>query len=246
MATPGKANAAQIKSFIYAQRWGVLATQSRSQQGFPFGSVVPYDVDTEGRICIYISFIAEHYKNLQEASEASLTVIDAFGTHDPQAYARACLLLRFTPVPESEKLTVQKSYEQRFPNSINYEIAHNFLFMRGVVERIRWIGGFGDIQWLGAENYRAVQPDHLAYGAWDVISHMNDDHEEALRSMVVGVRGSCEPKASVKMVSLTSKEFVVRVGDSKATDDVVIPFVRKIENAAELRAIMIETLKTSA
>ncbi len=45
---------------------GVLSTHSKSMPGFPFGSVVPYCLDDQGRPLILISRIAQHTHNLQK------------------------------------------------------------------------------------------------------------------------------------------------------------------------------------
>ena len=115
------------RDFATLHRVGVLSTNSKSNVGFPFGSVVPYDIDSWGRIVIYISLIAEHYKNLSVDPRASLIILDPYGMHDPQASARATLLLNFSPVPEEERAAVEENYLGRFPGAVNREIAHNFL-----------------------------------------------------------------------------------------------------------------------
>src|SRR6185295_8430683 len=100
MNKPQRSDVSQVKNFLTQHRQGVLSTISVSQKGFPFGSIVPYDIDAQGNVFIYISFIAEHYKNLQADARASLIATDPFGIDDPQAYARATLLATFEPVAE--------------------------------------------------------------------------------------------------------------------------------------------------
>lgn len=242
MPMPQKSNLSDIKSFVVAQRWGTLSTLSQSKQGYPFGSIVPYDIDPAGNICIYISLIAEHFKNLKAHPQASLTIIDPFGVEDPQAHARATLLLIFEAVPDSERETAQKSYEARFPNSINYEIAHNFLFMRGIPQGLRWIGGFGDIQWIEREDFISTPADILAYDAWEVLTHMNQDHQDALCDFVKAHFESTSNVYAPKMVSLNSTTFKIRHGRN-AEHEVDIPFTTPIAKPEQVRQVMIETLK---
>ena len=101
--------------FICLHRVGTLCTVSHSHEGFPFGSIAPYDVDESGRIIVFISRIAEHFKNLTADPRASLFVADRFGSGDPQAYGRATLLATFAPVPEGEFARVAEHYFTRFP-----------------------------------------------------------------------------------------------------------------------------------
>jgi putative heme iron utilization protein len=245
MAPPDRAAPEFIKSFITAQRWGVLSTLSISQQGFPFGSVVPYDIDSQGRIIIYISLIAEHYKNLKSDNRASLTIIDSFGVSDPQAHARATLLLRFEPVGAPEAQSVQARYERRFPQSINYEIAHNFLFMRGEVDRIRWIGGFGDIQWMSSEAYQSAEADRLAYSSWEAIEHMNQDHRDALVDLVKAHSALSPRESEVGMSMLSATEMQIRVRQGTESKEITIPLTREVHEEGEVRAVVVETLKAA-
>ena len=80
-----------VKDFVAYNNVGVLSTHSRSLPGYPFGSVVPYDVTASGDIVIFISRISEHYRNLVTDEKASLLIADSQGTD-----ARRFGSLRFT------------------------------------------------------------------------------------------------------------------------------------------------------
>lgn len=197
------------RTFILQNRYGMLATISASQGGYPFGSIVPYDVTEEGDIVIYVSLIAEHYKNLSSDPRASLIAANYFAYDDPQAAGRATALCDFIRVSEPEIGPIRSSYETRFPESINHEIAHNFVFMRGMPQRVRWIGGFGDIGWVNSDRYRGASPDPLSRDAFDIMKHMNEDHEEALR-MFLKNAGKADPRlGAVRMTEIDSSGFTV-------------------------------------
>ena len=53
-------------AFLRASRYGVLATQSRSLPGYPFGSITPYVLGAAGEPVIYISTLAEHTRNIAD------------------------------------------------------------------------------------------------------------------------------------------------------------------------------------
>jgi putative heme iron utilization protein len=245
MAEPKRATISEIKSFVSAQRWGILSTHSHSHTGYPFGSVAPYDIDGDGTIYIYVSLIAEHYRNLKALPQASFIICDPFGGSDPQAHARATLLLDFEVVSENEKERVRKAYEARFPNSASYEIAHNFLFMRGRPHGVRWIGGFGDIQWVAPEKYISAIPDPLAYESWGAISHMNEDHRSALEDFVRAY-SSWDPKNfSVAMTSLDSNGFTLRLERSGDSHELRIAFESEVRESEKVRQAMIKSLQTA-
>ncbi|MFZ0862246.1 MAG: pyridoxamine 5'-phosphate oxidase family protein [Candidatus Sulfotelmatobacter sp.] len=66
--------AERAHTLVYLGRMGSLSTLSRKQPGFPFGSVMPYGLDDQGRPIFLISTMAMHTQNLQADPHASLLV----------------------------------------------------------------------------------------------------------------------------------------------------------------------------
>ena len=64
------------RDFITLNRTGFLSTISVSEAGYPFGSITPYDIDSEGRLIILIADISEHYKNLMADNRGSMLISD--------------------------------------------------------------------------------------------------------------------------------------------------------------------------
>ena len=62
------------RELLLKEYHGVLSTHSKAMPGFPFGSVVPYCLDAEGRPLLLISRIAQHTHNLQMQAKCSLLV----------------------------------------------------------------------------------------------------------------------------------------------------------------------------
>ena len=120
----------EVKQFLSLQRMGVLSTLSKKHDNYPFGSVVPYDIDEQGRPIIFISKIAEHYRNLLADPRASLIVIDRFGVHDPQAHGRVTLIGKYERVSEQARGPIEESFWKRFPDAPERTIAHDFVFFR--------------------------------------------------------------------------------------------------------------------
>ncbi len=242
MSPRNEAYPTAARTLLATARYGVLSTLSASTDGFPFGSLTPYIIDEAGRITIYISLIAEHYRNIASDPRASLLVADPFGARDPQAHARATVLLRFSPVADDEVSAVTATYEGRFPASINYDIAHNFLFMRGEPIRVRWIGGFGAIGWIDGRDFAAAQPDPLADGALEIVNHMNEDHADALVELVRGF-SSLDPRGKhVQMVGITTEGMTIRLSTHTESEDVIVPFPAPI-GPTEARGAVIQLLK---
>lgn len=89
--------AKNARELLLKEYRGALATHSKAMPGFPFGSVVPYCLDAEGRPLILISRIAQHTHNLQKDPKCSLLVGER-EADDVQAVGR------LTYLAEAEKL----------------------------------------------------------------------------------------------------------------------------------------------
>ncbi|MGH9816446.1 MAG: heme iron utilization protein, partial [Candidatus Acidiferrales bacterium] len=55
---------AEARQLLLRDYQGVLSTLSVAVSGYPFGSLVPYCLDRQGRPIILISRIAQHSKNI--------------------------------------------------------------------------------------------------------------------------------------------------------------------------------------
>ena len=232
-----------VKNFLSQHSCGSLSTLSQAVSGFPFGSVVPYDIDKRGRMVIFISLISQHYQNITAEPKGSILVSDRFGVDDPQAHARATVLGEFHPVLDEERDAVEESYWKRFPHAPERALAHNFVFFRCETVRVRWIGGFGDIRWIDAKSYTDTPRDEIAYHARGILEHMNDDHRDALQDYVRHY-AKVETKAEhCKMTSVTNRNFIVTYHAENGPKKLEIPFNETLSNPGEVRTALIELLK---
>jgi hypothetical protein len=232
-----------VRRFICAQDVASLSTLSLKYDGHPFGSVVPYDIDREGNIIIFISLISEHYKNICADDRVSLLVSDRFGVSDPQAHARATFMGTASPVPETEINNTQGSYWRRFPFGRERAIAHNFVFFRIAALKLRWIGGFGDIRWIDAEEYKQTSHDTVAYESKAIIDHMNADHRDALQELLKFQLQLDVDQQACRMTAVDSEGFSVAVIGSDKNDLHRLNFPRPAQSSADVRALFIESLK---
>lgn len=143
-----------VKEFISKNSFGMLSTHSSQDTGYPFGSIVKYVIDSEGSIIIYISLIAEHYKNLKISNKASLFIYNPLPDTNPLSQSRATLLLDFAPVEKDKIIETRELYVTKFPDDVPEEIESNFQLFIGVVQKIRWIKGFGEMGWISKEEYQ--------------------------------------------------------------------------------------------
>ncbi|WP_296229567.1 HugZ family protein [uncultured Pseudomonas sp.] len=189
---------------------GVLSTHSKAMPGFPFGSVVPYCLDAEGRPLILISRIAQHTHNLGQDAKCSLLVGER-GAEDVQAVGRLTLLAEARQLyDESEIEAAAQRYYRFFPQSRDYHRAHDFDFWRLEPVRWRFIGGFGAIHWL--DEVTLANPFATDGSETSMVEHMNEDHAKAI-AHYVELAGLPQHEAA-QMAGVDQEGFHLRIGQS--------------------------------
>lgn len=124
-----------------------IATLSTDFKGTPFGSLVAYSIDAEGRPYIFVSDMAVHTKNIEKNAKASLMVYkedkeDLFNSQ------RITFVGKMVKVDDKEREKLAKEYLKRHPSAETFIEFGDFNFYRLEIERIHVIGGFGDIGWV--------------------------------------------------------------------------------------------------
>lgn len=168
----------EARQLLRAHRYGVLSTLSKKFDGYPFGSITPFLVEHDGSLLILISTLAEHTKNIQHDARVSLIAHNPSST-DIQAQGRVTLLGSAHEV--TDKIQAGARYLRYFPEAAAYFAMHDFSFYRIVPQALRYIGGFGNIHWIRADDYLVV-PYPLIEQEDSVLAHMNTGHCDSLRS----------------------------------------------------------------
>ncbi|NBF08873.1 HugZ family protein [Pseudomonas sp. Fl4BN1] len=173
--------AKNARELLLKEYRGALATHSKAMPGFPFGSVVPYCLDAEGRPLILISRIAQHTHNLQKDPKCSLLVGER-GAEDVQAVGRLTYLAEAEKLEDSAAIeAAAERYYRYFPESQNYHKAHDFDFWVLKPVRHRYIGGFGAIHWV--DQVTLANP-FAGKAEQSMVEHMNSDHAKAIAHYV--------------------------------------------------------------
>jgi heme iron utilization protein len=230
--------AERARTLLYLGRVGSLSTLSRKQQGYPFGSVMPYGLDEHANPVFLISTMAMHTQNVQADSRSSLLVTQPDSVGDPLGASRITLLGNTLPVPEPEVADTRKLYLARYANSKYWVDFDDFSFYRMDVVEVYYVGGFGVMGWVAASEYYSAQPDPLADAAAEIIKHMNTDHGDALVLLARAFVG-IEPQ-EISMTSVDRLGFHVRVKAQDGTRSARIAFLREVENPAEARKVLVE------
>lgn len=175
------------RTLLRQSELGVLSTHSKCNDGFPFGSVSTFMSTVNGDAVFYISDLAQHTKNILANSKMCLTVYSGADGNkarksDPNADARLSLLGNAKRLDQSELAYISERFFKLYPDSRSYQGTHDFAFYKLTTERIRFIGGFGDIHWISKDEWKLDTPEWLE-SEQNMITHMNDDHMDAMQLM---------------------------------------------------------------
>lgn len=179
---PAHDNAHAARQMLRAHRYGSLCTLSKKFDGHPFGSITPYLTDHDGSLLILISDLAEHTKNIRNDPRVSLITHNQEDAHI-QTQGRVTVVGNAAHV--SERDGAGKRYLRYFPEAQTYFAMHDFQFYRIVPQAIRYIGGFGDIHWVKAEQY-AVASHALTEAEDDLLDELNANRSPA-QGRVIGI-----------------------------------------------------------
>ncbi len=238
---PEPAFAERARTLVYLGRVGSLSTLSRKQAGFPFGSVMPYGLDSHGCPLFLISTMAMHTQNLQADHRASLLVTQHHGGDDPLGAARVTLVGNVLPLAESEVAEARQLYLARYANSKYWVDFEDFSFYRMDVVDVYYVGGFGVMGWVSASEYDDSQPDPLADSMAEVIQHMNADHKDALVSLARKFARVESTEAT--MTAIDRLGFHVRLKTSDGMRGARIAFLQEVKNPAETRKVFVDMLQ---
>jgi hypothetical protein len=192
-------DAERSRTLMAAKAFASLATLSTECPGYPFGSLVGYAVDGVGRPLLSLSSLAEHSRNLAADPRASLMVTEHDGGTNLLALARVTLVGQMHKLADDERDAGLDLYLTAHPSAF-YASFHDFSVYRLEVANVRYVGGFGRMSWVTAEQYAAAEPDPLLPVAEGIQRHMNDDHADALLDYC-RVFGRVEP-VSAEMVGV--------------------------------------------
>jgi heme iron utilization protein len=238
---PEPSFAERARTLLHLGRVGSLSTLSRKRPGFPFGSLMPYALDGAGRPVFLISTMAMHTQNLQQDGRASLLVTQPEASGDPLGAARVTLVGNVSPIAEAEVGDARRLYLERHENSKYWVDFDDFSFFAMDVVDVYYVGGFGVMGWVGAQDYVEAVPDPLAQAGPGILSHMNADHVDA---MIKLARAHAQIEATeAAMTAVDRLGFNLRLKTADGMKGARINFLREVTNAQETRTVLVEMIR---
>jgi putative heme iron utilization protein len=199
---------------------------------------MPYAADNLGRPVLFISSMAMHTQNLHQDAHASLLVTQPDSSDDPLGAARVTLLGATTEVPAEE---VRELYLSRYENAKYWQEFKDFAYHRLEVSSVYFIGGFGVMGWVPAEEYATARPDPLAETAQEIIRDMNASHVDALLQIARPFAGEAVSEASMTAVDRLGFHLRLKTGDRVHGCRVAFP--REVSSKDEGREVLVEMVR---
>ncbi len=233
-------HAEQARTLASKMSTATLCTMSVDPSGFPYGSFVTYVIH-EGNPIFLISALAEHTKNLIKSSKASLLIAEA-GEGNPLALGRVTLVGECTKMPEHEREAAKEAFLAKHESAAFYVDFKDFSFFRLEVEAIRYIGGFGRMSWVEEEMWFDAEPDPLAPFSMDIITHMNEDHSDALVLYCKTMSKATETTEAV-MTGIDRYGFEMSATTELGPRPIRLAFENEVTDSDEARKELVKMVK---
>ena len=240
-AVPEPSFAEKARTLMHSGRIGSLSTWSRKQPGFPFGSLMPYALEAQGRPIFLISTMAMHTQNLQADPRASLFVAESDASGDPLGASRVTLIGNVSKIPVSERMDARTVYLTQYPDSKYWVDFEDFFFYRMAVLDVYFVGGFGVMGWVAALDYSQAQADPLADDKRDIMQHSNTDHRDALLLLAKHFAGIEAQEAEVTSVDRLG--FNLRLKTQDGMKGTRIAFLREVNDPSQAREMFVEMVQ---
>ena len=229
---------------MHLGRVGTLSTQSRKQPGFPFGSVMPFGLDDRGRPLLLISNMAMHTQNLKADPRAALLVMQDPGAVDLLGAARVTLIGEAKPLAADDLTPARELYLKAYPNAKYWVDYDDFGFYRMGVKDVYFVVGFGIMGWVSAVDYGKAEADPLADSAEGIITHMNQDHVDALAKLAK-VHAAIDA-SDARMTAVDRLGFHVRLTTAEGMRGARIGFTREVRNNKQVREMFVEMVEEAS
>jgi len=185
--------------------------------------------------------MAMHTQHLTADPRASLLVSEVVAPDGVLAAARVTLLGSVSRVDGPSVDPVRADYLARHQTARGWVDFDDFAFYRLEVADCYFVGGFGAMGWVTADDYRSAAPDPLADAASGILAHMNAAHCDALVLYCRAFAGVEARAASMTAVDRLGFRVVAQV--DAGMRGLRIPFPREVRNTGDARTVLVEMVR---
>lgn len=208
-----------------------LATALPAEDGpWPYASLVLVAVDHDLSPILLVSDLAEHSKAIAGDSRVSLLFDGTQGLDQPLTGPRVTLTGRASRADDAR---LARRFLARHPDAGMYAGFKDFHFYRIAVARAHLVAGFGKIRWLAHDELQATPAEGLAESEPGIVSHMNEDHADALQlyaGKLLGLTGN-----EWRMTGIDAEGIDLRQGGRVAR----LAFETPLKAASEARKVLV-------
>jgi putative heme iron utilization protein len=249
--------ATDVRTLVqYNHGFAVMSTISKSDAGYPGGSVVGFAPEPEtGKALFIFSGMSTHTQDLLANPKCSLTVAakDFKGAAD----GRVNLMGQVQLIQDAaEKQAARDIYLAKHPGAFWVDFG-DFNWFRMTVEKVRFVGGFARAGSVTAEEYTAAVPDVISEFGPAIAQHMNDDHQSStiamVQCLVPGMHADPEnPIESAVITSVDSLGMYIKVTRAAGVGflpqqfKLRLPFSRQAENRKDIKTLIVEMTQAAA
>lgn len=232
----------------YNHGFAVLCTNSKSNEGYPSGSVVAFAPDADGRPIFLFSKISPHTQNVKKDKRTSLVI--ASKEFKGPSDGRVTLLGTTTIVPPEESEAVKEIYMAKHPGAFWVGFG-DFKFYRMEVEDINFVGGFARAGAVAPDEYRDAAPDHVSEYGMQVATHMNDDHMSStiaiIEKEIPGLGVSEAMITSVDSLGMSVKvKRNPRSGDQPQQFKIRLSFPKQVVDRKDVKDVIVTMSREAA
>jgi len=205
---------------------------------------MPYGLTEQGEPTFLISSMAMHTRNILEDPRATLLVVHDSGSPNSLGAGRISLMGLVQLVEGEHALrVVAAEYLQRNPAAQNWMHFGDFKFFQMAVMDVYFVGGFGVMGWISADDFHAAQPDLLAESADAIMQHMNEDHRDSMILMAQYYGGLTAQDA--EMTSVDRLGFNLKVMTEQGVKGSRITYPSPIESNNRVRQVFVDMAKAA-
>jgi len=241
--------ATDVRTLVqYNHGFAVMSTISKSDDGYPGGSVVGFAPDEGGRPIFIFSGMSTHTQDILANPKCSLTI--ASKEFKGAADGRVNLMGTCKLLPTSEVDSAKALYLKKHPGAFWVEFG-DFNFFRMEIEKIRFVGGFARAGSVTPEEYKEAKPDQISEFGSHIANHMNEDHMENTIAMVANAIPGLEVSEAF-ITSVDALGMYVKVTRTPRASDqpqqfkLRLPFPRPAADRKDIKTLIVEMSQAAA
>lgn len=218
----------------------VATLASLSEDGSPWASLVGFATLEDGSPVIMVSTLAEHGRNLKRDPRAS--VVFAYPKLGGDHLARGRVTLLGKAIEPEGELAEQalEAFTSKHPAARSYSKWGDFSTYVLHVDRVRWVGGYGVMDSADAESYAAAEADPVGDASY-AVSHLNEDHADALLDIARGLTGYTDAE-SARCTGADRYGMDLSVATPRGTARTRVAWLTTLNEPDELRTASIAVL----